>query len=67
LGNRPATSRKYYVHPAILEAYQEGTLLPLLELQTEQTASQSPWALDALESTLMLILRRLMFSTSEKW
>jgi DNA topoisomerase-1 len=26
LGNRPATCRKYYVHPAIIEAYHEGTL-----------------------------------------
>ena len=58
LGNRPATSRKYYVHPAILEAYQQGTLLPLLELQTKQVESPSPWALDTLESTLMLILRQ---------
>ncbi len=58
LGNRPATSRKYYVHPAILEAYQEGTLLPLLESQTEPIDSSSPWALDPLESTLMLILRQ---------
>ena len=27
LGNRPATCRKYYVHPAIIEAYHDGTLL----------------------------------------
>ena len=27
LGNRPATCRKYYVHPAITEAYHDGTLL----------------------------------------
>jgi DNA topoisomerase I len=26
LGNRPATARKYYVHPAILEAYAAGRL-----------------------------------------
>ena len=30
LGNRPATCRKYYVHPAILEAYQEGSLIELM-------------------------------------
>ena len=30
LGNRPATCRKYYVHPAILEAYQNGVLLDLV-------------------------------------
>lgn len=26
LGNRPATSRKYYVHPLVLDAYRDGTL-----------------------------------------
>lgn len=27
LGNKPSTTRKYYVHPAIVEAYVEGRLL----------------------------------------
>ena len=26
LGNRPATCRKYYIHPAVLDAYTAGTL-----------------------------------------
>ncbi|MDX2152291.1 MAG: DNA topoisomerase IB [Bryobacteraceae bacterium] len=26
LGNRPATCRKYYIHPAILDAYEDGSL-----------------------------------------
>lgn len=30
LGNRPSACRKYYVHPAVLEAYQEGTLFQVL-------------------------------------
>ena len=30
LGNRPATCRKYYIHPAILEAYEDGSLLDLI-------------------------------------
>jgi DNA topoisomerase-1 len=29
LGNRPATCRKYYVHPAVLESYQSGGLFEL--------------------------------------
>ncbi|MEM5785824.1 MAG: hypothetical protein AAGU11_00820, partial [Syntrophobacteraceae bacterium] len=28
LGNRAATCKKYYIHPAILEAYAEGALIP---------------------------------------
>ncbi|MBC8165286.1 MAG: DNA topoisomerase IB [Bryobacteraceae bacterium] len=31
LGNRPATCRKYYVHPAILEAYSDGSLFDSLK------------------------------------
>jgi DNA topoisomerase-1 len=30
LGNRPATCRKYYIHPAVLEAFEEGTLPELM-------------------------------------
>jgi DNA topoisomerase-1 len=30
LGNRPATCRKYYVHPAVLEAYADGSLFDAL-------------------------------------
>ncbi|MBE9048204.1 DNA topoisomerase IB, partial [Pleurocapsales cyanobacterium LEGE 10410] len=40
LGNRPATCRKYYVHPAILESYQNGSLLPLMsETAGKESAS----------------------------
>jgi DNA topoisomerase-1 len=31
LGNRPATCKKYYVHPAILEAYTDGSLFNALK------------------------------------
>lgn len=34
LGNRPATCRKYYVHPAIISAYEDGTLFKVLETCT---------------------------------
>lgn len=30
LGNRPATCKKYYVHPAVLEAYSDGSLFDAL-------------------------------------
>ena len=30
LGNRPATCKKYYVHPAILDAYSDGSLFDAL-------------------------------------
>lgn len=31
LGNRPATCRNYYVHPAILESYVEGSLVDAMQ------------------------------------
>jgi DNA topoisomerase I len=31
LGNTPAISRKYYVHPLVIEAYQDGTLTDALQ------------------------------------
>ena len=40
LGNRPATCRKYYVHPAIIQAYKDGSLLPMME-NTPATKSAS--------------------------
>lgn len=30
LGNRPATCRKYYVHPVILDLYSSGKLRPFM-------------------------------------
>ncbi|MEL6439827.1 MAG: DNA topoisomerase IB [Cyanobacteria bacterium J06621_8] len=36
LGNRPATCRNYYVHPAIIQAYCDGSLLDLMSSRAEQ-------------------------------
>jgi DNA topoisomerase I len=47
LGNRPATCRSYYVHPAILDAYLDGSLLQVVkaperdEPESQETAGQS--------------------------
>jgi len=30
LGNRPATCRKYYVHPAVIDSYMDGSLFDIL-------------------------------------
>jgi DNA topoisomerase-1 len=53
LGNRPATCKKYYVHPAILDAYQDGTLFRIMaEAKTEATA----FALKREEAAVMSLL-----------
>jgi DNA topoisomerase-1 len=33
LGNRPATCRKYYIHPAILDTYSSGGLENVMTLK----------------------------------
>ncbi|MEO0377562.1 MAG: DNA topoisomerase IB [Cyanobacteria bacterium P01_A01_bin.17] len=36
LGNRPATCRKYYIHPVIIEAYVEAKLIAMMEKQRSE-------------------------------
>lgn len=40
LGNRPATCRKYYVHPAITGAYVDGTLFEYVQPPKEEGARE---------------------------
>ena len=58
LGNRPATCRKYYVHPAILEAYQDGSLLPLM-METTATESASDKLTPEEEVVLQIIQQEI--------
>lgn len=58
LGNRPATCRKYYVHPAILEAYMDGSLLPIVEQCHQQPVSHSSYGLRPEEQAVLSILEQ---------
>jgi DNA topoisomerase-1 len=40
LGNRPATCRKYYIHPAVIDAYMEGSLLDLLRKYKQRKGAE---------------------------
>jgi DNA topoisomerase-1 len=53
LGNRPATCKKYYVHPAILDAYQNGTLFSVL---AEAKAEEARYGLKREEVAIMRLL-----------
>ena len=56
LGNRPATCRKYYVHPGILEAYQESSLV---ELMSEARSLKSiPDGLNQEEIAILEIIKQ---------
>ena len=53
LGNRPATCRKYYVHPAIIEAYYQDS--SLFDLMSEITSSDD--TIDGLNPEEIVILK----------
>jgi len=56
LGNRPATCRKYYVHPAILEAYMDGSLAPVIAQGEQQDAVYAGLGLRPDEYAVMVII-----------
>jgi DNA topoisomerase I len=60
LGNRPAICRKYYVHPAVLDAYLDGTLLDKLPQQFEEVAAESAHLLNGEETAMMEMLRQYL-------
>ncbi|HJT89413.1 MAG TPA: hypothetical protein VJ732_16205 [Bryobacteraceae bacterium] len=56
LGNRPATCRKYYVHPAIFDAYSDGSLFSTMEQGQEQHTAYAGLGLRPEEYSLMVIV-----------
>lgn len=58
LGNRPATCRKYYVHPTILEAYLAGELLLLAEQSLQSNNLSIPEGLSPEEQAVLGILEQ---------
>ncbi len=59
LGNRPATCRKYYVHPVVPENYIAGALIAQLsEVQKQVLADPDTW-LDNSEKTVLTILKSI--------
>jgi DNA topoisomerase-1 len=56
LGNRPATCRKYYVHPAIFDAYLNGSLFPVMDQGKEQDAAYDGKGLRPEEYCVLVII-----------
>jgi DNA topoisomerase-1 len=55
LGNTPAVCRKSYIHPEVIDAYQDGTLL---EWADARTAGDGPRGLRSSEALLLATIRR---------
>jgi DNA topoisomerase I len=58
LGNRPATCRKYYVHPAIMDAYLDGSLIESLGCASESTTPPSSAELHPEEKCIVKIIAK---------
>jgi DNA topoisomerase-1 len=59
LGNTPATCRSYYIHPGVLDAYDKGTLVPLLEEIDQHEPPGSAAGLRDEEWPVLALLPRL--------
>ena len=59
LGNTPTICRKCYVHPGVIEAYLDGTLLQTDPSRTEKALAERPESLHPEEAEVLALLRRL--------
>ena len=66
LGNTPAVARRSYVHPAVLEAYLEGTLGSALLEAAEEQADPPAIADPAEEAEVVALLRRRLAADGRK-
>ncbi|MCE9606120.1 MAG: DNA topoisomerase IB [Planctomycetia bacterium] len=57
LGNTPSVCRKCYIHPAVIEAYEDGSLLPLLRPKSKAKNGASRAGLRQDEKRLIHLLQ----------
>jgi DNA topoisomerase-1 len=58
LGNTPAVCRKSYIHPAIIEAYLDGSLIPRLNEWKGKSSSSSSCGFLPDEAAVLIFLKR---------
>ncbi len=58
LGNTPSVCRKCYVHPAVLDAYLDGTMLAILKQRAEQEIADSLDGLKPEEAAVLALLQQ---------
>lgn len=58
LGNTPSICRKCYVHPEVIEAYLDGSLIHTLKQRTEQELEESLYELRPEEAAVMAFLQQ---------
>jgi DNA topoisomerase I len=60
LGNRPATCRKYYIHPAILDAYSDGSLFDVMRQGIAQQQAYKGRGLRPEEYSVMVLITKYL-------
>jgi DNA topoisomerase-1 len=58
LGNTPTICRKCYVHPAVIDAYLEGTVLQALQTETTRQLVDDLHSLSPEEAAVLTLLRQ---------
>jgi DNA topoisomerase-1 len=58
LGNTPAVCRKCYVHPDVIDAYLDGTLVRTLKRRAEEQLATSLRSLTAEEAAVLGLLQQ---------
>jgi DNA topoisomerase-1 len=58
LGNTPAVCRRSYVHPAVIRAYLDGTLIPGLDEWKGKARAATSWRLRPTEAAVLRFLKR---------
>ena len=66
LGNTPSICRKCYVHPAVIEAYQEGAMLETLKQRAEQELKDSLHEMLPEEAAVLALLQQRLAREQEQ-
>jgi DNA topoisomerase-1 len=66
LGNTPSVCRKCYVHPVVLDAYLDGTVLEVLRERTEHELAEDLHALQPEEAAVLAMLQQRLRREQEQ-
>jgi DNA topoisomerase I len=66
LGNTPSICRKCYIHPAILEAYLDGTVIETFRKRAEQQMSRALPKLQPEEAAVLALLQQRLAAASRE-
>ena len=66
LGNTPTICRKCYVHPAVIDAYLEGTVLDALRTETTRHLVDDLHSLSPEEAAVLTLLQQRLLKAAEQ-